>query len=331
MLNAARVTLKLHRFEVGAAALAAVAAGIWALLVEVHVRTLGAPAGCLESWIASGPNDGGECGSALREWSEILDAGVIGALAYLPFGVGLLGGIPIVARELESRTAQTAWSLNPSRLRWLVRQLVPIVVLLGSCLSFAAVTTSVLEADRAVVGYSPVQDLGQYGPLIVPRAFGAFGLGLLVGTLLGRTLPALILGVAVIIALTFGVSQARETWLQAVQPVVISETSATGGSTKVPNAVVTAVAYRAPDGKVLRLSEALAVAHAAGAPTPALGDVQDLPALGWLERHGYAELALGVTNEMALGWAPFDALCYGIVGLASLAGAVLIMNQKRPS
>jgi hypothetical protein len=48
------------------------------------------------------------------------------AMKILPFGVGLLAGVPIVARELEMRTAQTAWSLNGSRLRWLIRQVAPI-------------------------------------------------------------------------------------------------------------------------------------------------------------------------------------------------------------
>lgn len=331
MLAVARVTLKQHRFELGAAAIAAIAAGIWALLVELHLRMIGAPPGCLEAWIASGPKEGGECGSSLQAWSGILDTWVIGAMAYLPFAIGLLGSVPIVARELESRTAQTAWSLNPSRRRWLLRQLVPVLVLLGAGLTFAAVATSVLEADRVIVGYSPVDDLGRYGPLIVARAFGAFGLGLLVGALLGRTLPAFVLGVALAVALTFVVSSAREAWQNRLEPVVVAEMSAAGGTTLDPNAVITDVAYRTPDGKQISLADALAAAHAAGAPEPAPGDVQDNPALVWLEQHGYVELALGVTREMALGWAPYDALCFVLVGFASLAGTTLVVNQKRPT
>lgn len=45
-------------------------------------------------------------------------------------------GVPIVARELEARTAQTAWSLSGSRLRWLLRQMAPILILLGVTVSF---------------------------------------------------------------------------------------------------------------------------------------------------------------------------------------------------
>lgn len=252
-------------------------------------------------------------------------------MAFVPFVIGLLGGVPIVAGELESRTAQVAWSLYPSRLRWLLRQMAPILVVLGAGLIFAAATTSELAADRAIVGYSPVDDLGQYGPLIVARAFGAFGVGLLVGTLLGRALPGFVLGAAVILSLTFAVSSAREVWLDQLAPVVISEMSASGGEAFVPDGVITDVAFRTPEGNLISLADARAIAHTAGAPEPAANDEQDVPAAIWLEEHGYVEVALGVTREMALQWAAYDALSFSSAGLASLAGTILIVNRKQPT
>jgi len=34
---------------------------------------------------------------------------------------------------------------------------------------------------------------------------------------------------------------------------------------------------------------------------------------------------------MALGWAPYDALPFDLVGMASFAGAIVLVNQPRPT
>jgi hypothetical protein len=60
----------------------------------------------------------------------------------LPSVLGLLGGVPIVWRELETRTAQTAWSLSPSRLRQLAHQISSIGLVLGVVMVFAAVVAT---------------------------------------------------------------------------------------------------------------------------------------------------------------------------------------------
>ncbi|MFV2065087.1 MAG: hypothetical protein ACC726_16475, partial [Chloroflexota bacterium] len=43
--------------------------------------------------------------------------------------VGLILGVPIVAREIELRTTELAWSLALRRSRWLLSRLLPMVVL----------------------------------------------------------------------------------------------------------------------------------------------------------------------------------------------------------
>lgn len=40
---------------------------------------------------------------------------------------------------------------------------------------------------------------------------------------------------------------------------------------------------------------------------------------------------MGVSDEMALGWAPYDGAIFGIVGVLSLAGAVVLVNRRRPA
>ena len=128
MLAAARVTLKQHRFEISVAALAAVAAAVLGLSIAIRMDALHVSQACIDSVFASqdGSGIGQECLSLVRAGSGILGGTYlngegslpVSVMGALPFLVGLLGGVPIVARELEAGTAQTAWSLNGSRVRW---------------------------------------------------------------------------------------------------------------------------------------------------------------------------------------------------------------------
>jgi hypothetical protein len=337
MLGAARVTLKQHRFEVGAGALAAIVLGASALVVEYRLMALNVAPGCIDNWLlrADGPEGAGACVGPMHAWGEIL--GVEGGLVfsvmkYLPFGIGLLAGVPIVARELEARTAQTAWSLSGSRLRWLFGQLAPILFLLGVTVTFAALAASVLEVNNLAWGGYGYFDIGLHGPLIVARAFGAFGIGLLVGALLGRTLPAFVLSAALTLALTVVVGDVREKWLASLDSVVIAETSAGGdgvATDRLAKMVQTGWGWRAPDGVRLSFDESLA-----RVPRKIFehdDPVQYADSSAWLDSHGYAYLEFGVTDETAMGWAPYDALAFSLIGAASLAGTIVVVNRRRPS
>ena len=149
MLASARLTLKQHRFEVGVATIAAVLLGAAALVVDARLRAVNASSGCFESWLAGNPTS--DCSTSVAAFASINESQanvVFAAMAILPFAVGLLGGVPIVGRELEARTAETAWSLSASRIAWLGRQLLPIVLSLGLAVTFASVAAGVLEATR---------------------------------------------------------------------------------------------------------------------------------------------------------------------------------------
>jgi hypothetical protein len=163
------------------------------------------------------------------------------------------------------------------------------------------------------------------------RAFGAFGIGLAVGALLGRTLPAFVLGAALTFVVLFATGQARETWLRSQPSTVIAEVSPdTGELAIVRGAVQTGWGVRVPDGTLISFKEARALVSAAGVPPADPDDLQDVPALLWLEEYGYTVVPLGLTEEIAMGWAPIDALLYGLVGVASLGGAVVLVNRLRP-
>lgn len=110
---------------------------------------------------------------------------------------GLLIGVTIVGREVETRTAMMAWTLSPSRIRWLLPRVgiaaVGLIVLAGS----VGLSLDALFA-RLDPGSPLAENLRQYelrGWLIPVRALEAFSIGTLVGSLMGRSLQALLVAV----------------------------------------------------------------------------------------------------------------------------------------
>jgi hypothetical protein len=343
MLAAARVTLKLHRFEVGVAVVAAIAAAVLGLSIALRIDALGLTQDCIDRVRVSqdGFSAGEECFSLVRAGSGILGESYLdgegtvplSVMGALPFLLGLLGGVPIVARELEARTAPTAWSLNGSRVRWLGRQVWPIGLVLGSAMALAALAAMPVAEDFVAWGHGGESSLiGLHGPLAVVRAFGAFGIGLAVGALLGRTLPAFIFGVALTLAITFALGEARATWLASTEPQpIVTYSAETGEYNGIPGAVATDWGWWTPDGVLLSKEDARQLATDAGVPAAAPDDVQDTSAAVWLEEHGYTGVSLGVTDDMALGWAPFDGITFGVVGMVGIAGTIMLVNRRRPA
>lgn len=135
----------------------------------------------------------------------------------LGFGVGLIVGIPLVARDIEHGTAPMAWSLSRSRTRWLLRRIAFGVVVVVVLLAGLAVMTDLLGAAM-----QPNDDLsrsfhfeGNRGVIIVARGILALGAGLVVGAILGRQLPALLVGLIVTGLLYAGVTFAVGRWNEA--------------------------------------------------------------------------------------------------------------------
>jgi hypothetical protein len=141
-------------------------------------------------------------------------------LSYLgwaaPFGMGLVLGVPLVSREIEQRTAGMAWALSRSRTSWLMRRVAFAALVLVSLLLALAIASEVLAAaqmpthhlDRDFSWY------GRRGGLIIVRGLAALGVGVLLGAVLGRVLPALLLA-AFASALIFTViSLGMDRWIE---------------------------------------------------------------------------------------------------------------------
>jgi hypothetical protein len=329
-LASAWVTLKQHRFEVLIGALVAVAFAIWAATVEVRTATTSVPRGCFQIWNSLGPDGAGACLDPIRAWASALISDgdvIIHAMAYLPLGIGLLVGVPIVAGELEGRTAQTAWSLFGSRSRWLGFQVVPVLVVVSLAMVLLAIATAAVESDRVIFGYSPVEELGHYGWELVPQWLAALGVGLLAGALFRRPLPAFALGLLAVIGLVWAIGMAHQAWLEGLTPTPIAS-DASGPSN---GAIITAVAWRSPAGQLLARTDADALAHASGAPQPGSDDPQDNPAITWLQDHGYTEVDLGVSRSTALTWGYYEGLLFATAGGTAAMTAFMVTKRVRPT
>jgi hypothetical protein len=193
-----RLTLRLHRFELFAFGAAIIALTVAAFAAAAYIEGFRVPPECLTI-------DGGEvplaCDSAYR---RLGDAQTIGALVVSPlllvtFAMGLFLGVPVIARELERGTVRLAWWLTPSRWRWYLARLLPILGVVV-VLTFA----SGVAADRLFGANNPGVDVsksfdgyGVRGGLLAARALFVFAVAVLVGSFIGRTLPAVIIAALV--------------------------------------------------------------------------------------------------------------------------------------
>jgi hypothetical protein len=134
------------------------------------------------------------------------------ALTYLIAAViGMFWGAPMVARELEAGTYRLAWTQGVSRSRWLALKLglVGLAAVAATGLLSLAVTWWSQPIDQA--GARPAADAGlalpaRFAPVlfgaraIAPIGYAAFAfvLGVAVGVVVRRTVPAMALTLAVL-------------------------------------------------------------------------------------------------------------------------------------
>lgn len=123
-------------------------------------------------------------------------------LFLLPGLLGVFVGAPIVARELESGTYRFAWTQGRSRVRWIVAKLailatVLTVLTLGFSVLFSWWYGPWTQFDGRM---SPAGAYEVSGLVFAARTLFAFMLGALAGTLIRRTVPAMVATAAVWLA-----------------------------------------------------------------------------------------------------------------------------------
>ena len=133
--------------------------------------------------------------------------GLTAVVLVLPALIGLFWGAPLITRELEAGTHRLVWNQSITRTRWLAVKL--------ALTGLAAMTAAGLGSLAVTWWSSPIDktatnaNFPKMGPLlfdargIVPIAYAAFAfaLGVTVGMLVRRTLPAMAITLAVFVAL----------------------------------------------------------------------------------------------------------------------------------
>lgn len=126
----------------------------------------------------------GRTSTMLRMWLSVLVVAVPGLL-------GAFWGAPLVAAELESGSFRLAWTQDVSRVRWLALRLA-VSGLAG--MAVAGLLSWVVTAWASPLDHGGRDQFGSFDSrAIVPAGYAAFAftLGVLLGALLRRTVPAM--------------------------------------------------------------------------------------------------------------------------------------------
>jgi hypothetical protein len=193
MRTAARLMAKQHRLELVVFGLGATAAAL--LLVMGALYLDGFPVATCDG------NPSAAC-AATNSAIDLLGP-MYRNLAFIvtPAAIlaGLLIGVTIVGREVETKTAVMAWTLSPSRIRWLVPRVAIAAAAIAVLAGVAGLSLDTLFArlDPGAPLGANLRDYELRGWLVPARALEAFAIGTLAGAVVGRGLQAFIIAILV--------------------------------------------------------------------------------------------------------------------------------------
>ena len=323
MRTTIRLMVKSLRFEIFAMGVAVTVLGCVALYVAWELAQVGIPRECLYS-NGSFPQAGptvleSTCQAARDQFYELVNvAGQVLAMAVLiPWITGLLIGVPLIAREVETGTASLAWTLSRSRWRWYLRRVIPLVAIVGLVLLLPAIATVVMEGARQpdVDVWASFDDGSLRGPVVLFRGVLAMSVGVLAGAVIGRQLPGVIVGgllaIVVMVAVPTGV-QAYTTslaeWRTADHSTSGDMTLETGFRDKSSGALVD---YEA------------AYSAAPNLPDGAIDD-------GWVLAH-YEQVALVVPGSRYPQVTAIECAALGGLAIVALGLGGVVVSRRRPS
>lgn len=293
--------LRLHRFEITLFAIALLAlAGVGFAMSLLFDGPALVP--CLTDPTAAGCPDGLARAETLSNFRGLFQL----ALSGVSILFGLILGLGIVAQEVEQGTATLAWTIHPSRIRWLAPRAAFAVVVIVALVGLPAFAADLFERARqvpAIVGDS-MQDYQVRGLPVVTRALLAFAIALFVGAWLGRMLPALLLSLAVFAVVAGAAEVGLGSWLnREVQR--ISD----------PGAQYMREGYRASDGRILESAEAFALLS------------PEDPSF----REQFASVSLGIPGARAGEAVARAAITYLLLSGGLIGATFLVVNRRRPS
>jgi hypothetical protein len=240
----ARLAFRLQASSIGFAALVCLGLAGVATWLTLNMRSMlaqcgtpSAPEGCGVIYMFQSP---------LGEPVMLTQLGIGVAM----YAVPLVLGVPLLTREIEQKTAMIAWPLAGSRLKWLAWRAVPVLLialLLVGIMAFAAEQLAEAYFPRSDIGF---QHHGARGFSLVTRTVLMLAVAVLLGAVIGRLLPALLIGIALAYGLSTGLDAVVRSW---VEPARLSESEsiATGAFP-----LTTGLEYLAPDGRPISDEEA---------------------------------------------------------------------------
>ena len=244
---------------------------------------------------------------------------MIGAFV-TPFALGLILGVPVVAREVEGRTAGIAWTLSRSRSRWLIQRVLPlmvVVIVLAAAIGIGSefVTRTNPFADLAAnPGFA---DYTARGVVLPVRAVAVLLLAIAVGAMVPKQLPALLLGICFTIALFVGLTIGMDAWMTAEAQAIPIDEGRFGAFGEGPRIFDVAFQDDAT-GEVLTMNDFYS--RYGDAAFPDDGQAPD----------GFTEVAIGIPGEQYWVWVARESAIVG--GLALLCGglAMAVVHRRRP-
>jgi hypothetical protein len=323
MATTIRLTLKLYRFEIAAVLLASVALAAAALVVTRLLDDVRVPAACF-AYAGPDASQPAVCPALIETWSRIgsrYGVRILQLIGLLPIGVGLLLGAPLLARELERGTAPLPWTLSGSRRRWLLTR----AAILGVVLLVALVPAA-LASERLEASWTPNIDPGRSflddnyrGPILIVRGIATFSVAVLAGLILGRQLPALIVGFGASVIIVLGGLAVMDRWYDWT---AVYEVAAPESQTAADHFMD--LLRRAPDGRVLTDEEAGALAP----PNP------ELPPGGidgeWLRQH-FVQVWLLVPGDRYPDAVVVHSGLLLTGGILTAFASLVLVRRRRPA
>jgi hypothetical protein len=242
MRTTIRLLLKTYRFELIAITLVCLALTGTELYLTTQLNGLALPKECqfdqnvsVDQGFGTQPPDQALADSCQAKVSAFYEtdqhaAEIMGVGAAVPVLAGILIGVAVVGRELESGTVSLAWTLSRSRRRWYLTRALLIGAILGGILLVPASAANILEHARQplVDPGSSFADDGLRGPLIVMLGLLTYALAVVAGAVVGRQLPAVIVGLVLTVAAILAFENGATRWQASLaewQPAVSSRYS----------------------------------------------------------------------------------------------------------
>lgn len=318
-LRATWLTWRMHRFEVLFVAGVAIllAATLW--VITSHLRGIDVDPACWAQWVGSDQATSA-CQRAVGAWLTVNEeevGQVTGVLVVGPILLGVILGVPVVAREAEMRTLGLAWALEGRRWRWLLARLLPMLAIAVVGGIILGVASAELRAAQAVSPFEgeDLEDIAREGPLVAARVLLGFGAGLVAGAFLGRTLPALLVAGALAVGWVGLAGPALEREMARTQAVWVPTSEVFSADGYIQALAYLDGATRGPDGTIV---------HGDDDMTVFCGDAD------CRDDRGYEYVALVLPFEARSDIERFDLLVTLGLAAATLGATLLLVARRRP-